>query len=187
MTVLLSIVCAVLLVALIATATVARHDVVPLLGRLTGRTVEVDTGKDPEHDVAANRLYVMVVGVVAIILAALIHDVLAALTIAYDVLVGGLLVAILGGLVWRRATGVGALASMAAGTAGTLITMWAVGDILANEPVYVGLAVSAVTYVIVSLATEPTPANIMAIWTARVAGRPDPIATPEGREEPAQS
>ena len=32
----------------------------------------------------------------------------AALTIAYDILVGGLLVAILGGLVWKRGTGIAA-------------------------------------------------------------------------------
>ena len=40
----------------------------------------------------------------------------AALTVAYDILVGGLLVPILGGLLWRRGTGTGALAAMGVGT-----------------------------------------------------------------------
>jgi SSS family solute:Na+ symporter len=174
--------------ALIATATVARHDVVPLLLRIAGRPTAVDTGADPEHDVRGNRIYVVVVGVVAVALATLIGDVIAALTIAYDVLVGGLLVAILGGLVWKRATGVGALASMAAGTVGTLATMAAMGDILANQPVYVGLVSSLAVYVVVSRITKPTPAPVMAIWNARVTGRPDPDDTARGVEvEPVRT
>ena len=64
----------------------------------------------------------------------------AALTVAYDILVGGLLVPIIGGLVWRRGTGTGALAAMGIGTVATLVTMFVVGDLYANEPVYVGLA-----------------------------------------------
>ena len=47
-----------------------------------------------------------------------------ALTVAYDILVGGLLVPILGGLVWRRGTNVGALAAMAVGTVATLAAMF---------------------------------------------------------------
>jgi SSS family solute:Na+ symporter len=164
--------------ALIATATVARHDVVPLLMRMIGRPVAVDTGVDPEHDVRSNRVYVMITGLLAIVLAALISDVISALTIAYDVLVGGLLVAILGGLVWRRATGIGALASMAAGTVGTLATMAAMGNVLANEPVYVGLVCSLAVYVTVSMLTKPTPAPVMAVWDARIAGLPDPGTEP---------
>ena len=62
----------------------------------------------------------------------------AALTVAYDILVGGLLVPILGGLVWRRGTNAGALAAMGVGTVATLATMVIVGDIYANEPIYVG-------------------------------------------------
>jgi SSS family solute:Na+ symporter len=43
--------------------------------------------------------------------------------VAYDILVGGLLVPILGGLVWRRGTNIGAVMAMAAGTLATLVTM----------------------------------------------------------------
>ena len=70
---------------------------------------------DAERDVHSDRIYVVVLGVAVIVIAALLNDVVAALTIAYDILVGGLLVAILGGFVWKRATGTGALWSMGVG------------------------------------------------------------------------
>ena len=41
----------------------------------------------------SDRLYVVVLGVAVIVIAALLNDVVAALTVAYDILVGGLLVA----------------------------------------------------------------------------------------------
>ncbi len=166
--------------ALIATATVARHDVAPMLGQMIGRPPRAADDIDPEHDVRGNRLYVMAIGIIAVVIAAMINDVVSALTIAYDVLVGGLLVAILGGLFWKRATGIGALASMAAGTVGTLATMVVMDDVLANEPVYVGILSAFVVFVAVSLATKPTPPEVMAVWSARVAGRSD-----EEAESPA--
>ena len=83
----------------------------------------------------------------AIVIAIVTKDVVAALTIAYDILVGGLLVAILGGLVWKRGTGVAAAASMAVGSVITLGTMIVLeinaevplDGIYANEPIYYGL------------------------------------------------
>ncbi|MCG3005628.1 sodium:solute symporter, partial [Escherichia coli] len=74
----------------------------------------------PEHEVSNNRWWVFGLGVVIMILAIVVDDVVAALTISYDILVGGLLISILGGLIWRRGNGVGAAWSMAAGTAVTL-------------------------------------------------------------------
>ena len=159
--------------ALIATATVARTDVQPLLARLVGRTPAPvqDEAENPEHDVRANRIYVVAIGIAVVVIASLLSDVVSALTIAYDILVGGLLVPILGGFVWRRATGAGAVVAMAAGTVATLGTMAIVGDVLANEPVYAGLVVSAVAYVLVSLATRPTEPAVMREWTDRLAGQ----------------
>ena len=95
--------------ALIATATVARTDVMPLLLRLLAQAARRGQRRTAERDVHSDRLYVVVLGIVVIVIAALLNDVVAALTIAYDILVGGLLVAILGGFLWKRATGAGAL------------------------------------------------------------------------------
>lgn len=154
--------------ALIATATVTRTDVKPLLQRLFGRTPDSEREVD---DVHSDRRYVVVLGIVVIVIAALLDDVVAALTIAYDILVGGLLVAILGGFLWKRATGTGALWSMAVGTVVTLGTMAIVGDVLANEPIYYGLAASLIVYVVASLATPRTSPQVLAEWDARLAGR----------------
>jgi solute:Na+ symporter, SSS family len=160
--------------ALIATATVFSQDIV---ARLRGRDPEA--GSEHEH-VRSNRLYVAGFGVVMIGIACALQDVVAALTIAYDILVGGLLVAILGGLVWRRGTNVGALVSMAAGTLATLVTMVVVGDIYANEPIYLGLAAALVGYVAGSLASRPTDPQVLATWDRRLTGE-DVAQTPTAR------
>ncbi|MDV3127967.1 sodium:solute symporter [Mycobacterium sp. 21AC1] len=155
--------------ALIATATVARTDIKPLLLRLVGRKAE--KVENAEVEVHSDRRYVAVLGILVIVIAALLNDVVGALTIAYDILVGGLLVPILGGFLWKRATGAGALVAMAVGTVVTLGTMAIVGDVLANEPIYYGLATSLIAYVAVSLATARTPAAVLKVWDNRLAGR----------------
>jgi solute:Na+ symporter, SSS family len=99
-----------------------------------------------------------------------LQDVVATLTVAYDILVGGPLVPILGGLVWRRGTNVGAVAAMAVGTVATLATMIYLGDIYANEPIYVGLASGLVVYVVGSLLSKPSDPEILAEWDRRSRG-----------------
>jgi len=166
--------------ALIATATVASTDVKPLLLRMIGRGKPQETDderRDAAGDLHSDRLYVVVLGIVVIVVAALLNDVVAALTIAYDILVGGLLVAILGGFLWKRATGTGALWSMAVGTVVTLGTMVAVGDVLANEPIYYGLGASLVVYVVASLLTPPTPAEVLRVWDGRLAVKKEAVST----------
>ena len=172
--------------ALIATATVAKTDVKPLLLRLIGREPTPRTASDAERDVHSDRLYVVVLGIVVIVIAALLNDVVAALTIAYDILVGGLLVAILGGFLWKRATGTGALWSMAVGTVVTLGTMVVVGDVLANEPIYYGLGASLVAYVVGSLLTPRTPPRCCGCgttgWPARTRRRSPPRTSTSWRD-----
>lgn len=166
--------------ALIASATVARVDVIPLLRSLFtrgGQTREVSnpnteqlslevTGES-EEAMRRDRWYVLFLGIAVTVIAMIAPDVVTALTIAYGILVGGLLVPILGALVWPRATGVGAGWSMIAGTAGVLIAM-AVYGVEANEPIYIGLAASLVVFVAVSLLTPRTDPEIMRAWRARL-------------------
>jgi SSS family solute:Na+ symporter len=164
--------------ALIATATVAKTDVKPLLLRLIRRDAPQE--RDGADDVHSDRLYVVMLGIAVVVIAALLNDVVSALTVAYDILVGGLLVAILGGFLWKRATGTGALWSMGVGTVVTLGTMFAVGDVLANEPIYYGLAASLVAYVVASLLSPRTPAPVLQVWDDRLAGRAaatEPVAS----------
>jgi solute:Na+ symporter, SSS family len=122
-----------------------------------------------EH-LAANRMATLAVGVVVLILACLVNDVIAALTVAYNLLVGGLLVPIIGALVWRRATGAGALAAIAVG--GTVVVIFMITDgLLADTPIYFGLLASLVAFVVVSLVTEPTSEQQLAEWEERLEGR----------------
>ena len=136
--------------ALIATATVFSQDIVARL-----RKRDIEAGSEHDH-IRSNRLYVAGFGIVMVVIACVLQDVVAALTVAYDILVGGLLVPILGGLLWRRGTNVGAIAAMAVGTVATLATMIIVGDIYANEPIYCGLASGLVVFVVGSLLSKPT-------------------------------
>ena len=150
--------------ALIAAATVARVDVLPML---KGAVSSTDGG---EEEVSGDRRYMIVLGVAVTIFSVLVPDVVTALTIAYDLLVGGLLVAILGGLTWRRGNAVGAASSMVAGAIAVVIGMIAFG-VMANAPIYIGLAVSAVVFVAVSLATRPTDPDVLRFWDERLATR----------------
>ncbi|RAX14905.1 sodium:solute symporter [Pseudarthrobacter sp. AG30] len=154
--------------ALIAAATVVKEDIVEPLRKKS----HSKPGGNSEHDeVKHSRYYILGFGILTIIIACGVKDVLAALTIAYDILVGGLLVAIIGGLLWKRGTNAGALASMVAGTIATLTVMVTAGDIYANEPIYVGLAASLVTYIAGSLFTRPTDPAVIANWALRLRGK----------------
>ncbi|MDX2849600.1 sodium:solute symporter [Streptomyces sp. PA03-3a] len=161
--------------ALIACATVANNDIWSRLRGVVGR------GRDDEgaHDeVAGNRAFILIMGVAVIGIAIALNNVVEALTVAYNLLVGGLLVPILGGLLWRRGTAPGALSSVVVGGV-AVVGLMAWKGILANEPVYYGLLASLVAYVAVSLATKPTDAAVLAAWRERLAGR-TPVPASEG-------
>ncbi|MFI1963573.1 sodium:solute symporter [Streptomyces pathocidini] len=148
--------------ALIACATVANNDI---WSRIRGRAKTPTT-----HDeIKGNRLFILIMGAAVIVIAIVLNNVVEALTVAYNLLVGGLLVPILGGLLWKRGTGTGALASVGAGGT-TVIVLMAWQGILANEPIYYGLLASLAAYIIVSLATKPTDEAILATWRTRLAG-----------------
>ena len=157
--------------ALIATATVAKEDILRALRRRP-REDEIPgaatNAAAQAEEVASSRKLVVGFGVVMAGIACALQDVIAALTIASDILVGGLLVAVIGGMVWKRATAFGALASIISGTVVTLGTMAIMGDIFANLPIYLGLAASLVFFVGCSLLGAPTSASILGEWSVRV-------------------
>ncbi|UKY50376.1 sodium:solute symporter [Streptomyces inhibens] len=170
--------------ALIACATVANNDIwARVKGFASGRREE---SAQPHDEVRGNRVFILLMGVAVIVIAIALNNVVEALTLAYNVLVGGLLVPILGGLVWKRGTAAGALASVVVGGV-TVIGLMITLGVLANEPIYYGLIASLVAYLAVSLATKPTDAAVLAAWRARLAGRPDAAtdADPVGGAAPA--
>ncbi|XUL88298.1 sodium:solute symporter [Streptomyces galilaeus] len=161
--------------ALIACATVANNDI---WSKLRG-AVKRDAAEEQHDEVRGNRAFILVMGVAVIVTAIALNNVVEALTVAYNLLVGGLLVPILGGLLWKRGTAQGALASVAVGGL-AVVGLMATYGILANEPVYYGLLSSLVAYVAVSLATPATDAAVLAAWRERLAGR----GAPELASEP---
>ncbi|WP_055568395.1 sodium:solute symporter [Streptomyces atriruber] len=161
--------------ALIACATVANNDI---WSRLRGVVKADAAGEQPHDEVKGNRLFILLMGIGVVCIAIALNDVVQALTVAYNLLVAGLLVPILGGLLWKRGTAEGALAAIAAGGLSVVGLMWGYG-ILANEPIYYGLLTSLAVYVVVSLATKPTDAAVLATWRERLAGRgAEPVAEP---------
>ncbi|MFF2045454.1 sodium:solute symporter [Kitasatospora sp. NPDC058170] len=167
--------------ALIASATVANNDIWARLRTLGGRGAALPAGgaAGGDHDeVRSNRIAIVLLGGVSIGVACALDDVISALTVAYNLLVGGLLVPILGGLVWRRGNLQGALAAMVTGGA-TVIALMATRGVLANEPIYYGLTVSLCAYLAVSLATRPTDAGVLERWRGRLAGLPEAPSRPE--------
>ncbi|RLP81309.1 sodium:solute symporter [Mycetocola lacteus] len=150
--------------ALIASATVLTSDIFPRLRAIfrPGTQSFSQTGS-----LVVYRVAILVLGIGTVGIASAVDSVVAALTIAYNILVGGLFVSILGGLIWKRGTRLGAWVSILTGTVAVIITMFAT-DILANEPIYFGLGTSLVTYVVVSLLTKPTEPEIMTEWTRRL-------------------
>lgn len=166
--------------ALIASATVANNDI---WARLRG-VVSKSTG-DEHDEVKGNRIFILIMGVAVIVIAIQLSTVLEGLTVAYDLLVGGLLVPILGGLLWARGTVYGALAGVVVGGTVVIAMMWKY-SILANEPVYYGLLSSLAAYVIVSLSTRPTDPAVLANWRERLAGRGEAEAEAEQAEGVAE-
>ncbi|MEV5675008.1 sodium:solute symporter [Streptomyces sp. NPDC052179] len=173
--------------ALIACATVANNDI---WSRLRGAVAGSGSGSgsrggdaEERDEVRGNRVFVLIMGIAVILIAIALNNVVEALTVAYNLLVGGLLVPILGGLLWRRGTAAGALAAVSVGGVAVIGLMAGYG-ILANEPVFYGLSASLAVYVIVSLATKPTDPAVLSAWRERVAGRG--IAEPDApAREPA--
>ncbi|MFR9674828.1 sodium:solute symporter [Streptomyces sp. TR06-5] len=170
--------------ALIACATVARNDIWVRLRRRGGRCAADGAAREGD-EVRDNRTFVVLMGVAVIAISVAIDDVVAALTVAYNLLVGGLLVPILGGLVWKRGTAAGAFTAVGAGGITVVVTMIAKG-MLATEPIYYGLIAALVAYVAVSLAGRPTDPERLEQWRERLAGRGDE-AEPSGAEGTAGS
>jgi solute:Na+ symporter, SSS family len=67
---------------------------------------------------------------------------------------------------------------MAVGTVVTLVTMVLLGDIYANEPIYLGLASGLVVFVVGSLLSRPTAPEVLAEWDRRSRSeQAPPVAT----------
>ncbi len=130
-----------------------------------------------DHDrVGVNRLFTLVVGVIVLVVSLLVKDVVGALTVAYDLLVGAVCVPVIGALFWLRATAAGALASIVVGSV-VVVTLMFIQGLLANGPIIWGLLASLVAFVVVSLLTpRPSPERSRA-WERRLSTPASPRQT----------
>lgn len=114
--------------------------------------------------VTQSRVVTLALGVVMTVIACVTSDVLGALAVAYDLLVGALLVPVIGAILWPRGSSRGALASIAASavTVVGLLLRYGIDDC---SPIYGGLAVSLVVFVALSLAAPR--ANVASVPPTR--------------------
>jgi SSS family solute:Na+ symporter len=89
-----------------------------------------------------------------------VSDVLSALTLAYNLLVGGMLIPLLGAIFWKRGTPAAAMTSMILGCATATAFMLKDG-IDANTPIYYSLAAGLASFVAVSVFSQQ-PAAVAA-------------------------
>jgi SSS family solute:Na+ symporter len=127
---------------LLAAASTLSEDLLPIVRGVSSSGMQVI------------RWCTLLTGVLMLGIALRVSDVLSALTLAYDLLVGGMLVPLIGAIYWKRATPAAAMVSMAGGCATALWFMFKDG-ILANTPIYYSLTVSLVSFVAVALLTRP--------------------------------
>lgn len=127
---------------LLAASTVLTEDLLP---KLRG-------GK--QSSLAVNRLFTLLTGLAVLGIALVVEDVISALTLAYNLLVGGMLVPLIGAIYWKRATTRGAIVSMTLGFVTALAFMIKDG-MDANTPIYYSLAIGLVSFVVVSLTSRP--------------------------------
>ncbi|MDF3865415.1 sodium:solute symporter [Pseudomonas denitrificans (nom. rej.)] len=135
---------------LLAASTTLVQDLIPRLRK--GR------GMSANGDAHENRISTLVLGIVVLGIALVVSDVISALTLAYNLLVGGMLIPLLGAIYWKRATTAGAITSMALGSLTSLVFM-VIDGLEANTPIYYSLAIGLVSFIVVSL-LSPRPAPV---------------------------
>jgi solute:Na+ symporter, SSS family len=107
-------------------------------------------GKDT---LTATRIATLVLGVAVVGVSLVIDDVVAALTVAYDLLTGALFVPIVLGLLWPRGTSRAAVASMSVSAVIVVVLLFTRG-LYSNAPIIWGLVSSLVVFVGVSMLPE---------------------------------
>ena len=124
---------------LLATSTVLLEDVMLPLRAQSGR-----------GSVFQSRVLTMLCGVLMTIVATQTKDVIAAITIAYDFLVGSLFVPVIGAMLWRRGTELAAMVSIAV-SAVVVVGLLVVEGIDSDWPIYIGSATSLIVFVLLSV------------------------------------
>ncbi len=118
----------------------------------------------------ATRLITGIVGVLVILSALWIRDVLKALDVGYTLLSGSLFVPVFAGFFWKRANATGALVSMGVSATSAIMAMsiWGIGS---TYPIIIGVTTSLVTLFTVSLVTTAPSDARLSDWEQRLSGQ----------------
>jgi len=108
-----------------------------------------------KHNILVDRIAMLLTGILMLIIASMIGDVIAALTVAYNLLVGALLVPLIGAVFWKKASSVGAIIAIVLSSI-TIIVFMIKDGLLANSPIYYALAISFISFVLGSLFYKDT-------------------------------
>ena len=127
--------------ALLAASTTLTEDLLPKLRNGKPSTL------------AISRLFTALTGVAVLGVAMVVTDVLSALTLAYNLLVGSTLIPLIGAICWKRATTAGALSSMFLGFVTAVVFMLKDG-FGSNTPIYYSLAIGFMSFIVVSLCSR---------------------------------
>jgi SSS family solute:Na+ symporter len=112
-------------------------------------------GSGNTGSVVQSRIVTLVFGALMTAAACRMNNVIAAITVAYDLLVGALLVPVVGAMLWQRGTAAGALTSIAVSGSAVVLCLFAQG-IDSGAPIYAGLGLGLASYVLVSLVSRPS-------------------------------
>ncbi|MFA9396009.1 MAG: hypothetical protein ACERJ1_15065 [Halodesulfovibrio sp.] len=123
---------------------------------------------DNKQEMFLARVITFAVGIVVLLLAVVIGDVMHALDIAYALLSGCIFVPVVAGFFWRKATAQGAVSSIVVSGIVTTVCIMTYGAFSAYTIIY-GILSSAVVLVVVSLMTGPPNPAQLADWEARLA------------------
>lgn len=128
--------------ALLASSTVFTEDLLP---SLTHR----------KTNIRLNRIATFCFGALILVISMLVNDVINALTLAYNLLVGGMLIPLIGAIYWKRATTFGAMLSMVVGLV-TVIIFIIKDGLGANSAIYYSLSIGLFSFIIASCLTKTT-------------------------------
>jgi len=105
------------------------------------------------------RLFTFLAGLVAIVCAVWIQDILAALDLAYALLSGAIVVPIVAGFYWKRATWQGAMWAIGLGSLAVIVGLAREG-LSATNPIIYGIITSIVVLMAASFLTRPDPQRL---------------------------
>jgi SSS family solute:Na+ symporter len=102
-----------------------------------------------------SRILLFVLGLLCATTSCLTHDVIAALTIGYDLLVGAMFVPVIGAILWSGGTSLAAILAIVGGAVGVVVMLF-VDGLESYRPIYCGLALSTTLYFGVSFGSPST-------------------------------